>query len=128
MLLFSKTLFARRAPVDREAWIAGCEGSGGVRSEGPVAGTGEYITKAMDRGDSEEIDGRGNCDNGCLLRESRDFVAAHSPWNPRLPLSPVLVTYWEPINSAKMLTCWQWLARFSHKPTRSREPVLTQKA
>jgi len=27
---------------------------------------GEYITKAIDRGDSEEIDGRGNCDNALL--------------------------------------------------------------
>ena len=61
----------------------------------------------------------------CLLRESRDFVAACSsgfpPWNPRLPLSPVRVTYWEPTNSAKMA---YMLARFSHGPTRSREPAL----
>lgn len=67
---------------------------------------GEYITKAIDRGDSEELMAEGIATMRCLLRESRDFVAARSsgfpPWNPRLPLSPALVTYWEPTNSAKM--------------------------
>ena len=66
LLLFSKTLFARRVPVDREAWIAGCEGSGGVRSGVQLRERGEYITKAIDKGDSEEIDGRENCDNALL--------------------------------------------------------------
>lgn len=84
MLLFSKTLFARRVPVDREAWIAGCEGSGGVRSGVQLRERGEYITKAIDRGDSEEIDGRRNCDNVLLTEGESRFCCSSLQWLPAL--------------------------------------------
>ena len=84
LLLFSKTLFARRVPVDREAWIAGCEGSGGVRSGVQLRERGEYITKAIDRGDSEEIDGRRNCDNVLLTEGESRFCCSSLQWLPAL--------------------------------------------
>lgn len=77
LLLLSKTLFARRVPVDREASIAGC---GGVE----LRERGEYITKAIDKGDSEEIDSRGNCSNAMLTEGESRFCCSTLQWLPAL--------------------------------------------
>ena len=136
LLLFSKTLFAGRVPVDREAWTAGCGGSGGVRSGVQLWGRGEYITKAIDGGDSEEIDGRGNCDNVLLTEGESRFCCSRLQWLPALESASSVISSAGDVLGAHEFCqdglhagrCWQWLARFSHGPTRSREPVLIQKA